>query len=114
MSSVKLHQVAPPKDLEYDYGKDSTFDDYEVEELQKQGVDDCWYWYKQGGYEGSGQAILRKDGRWYMHDCGHCSCNGPVDRLKLVGGYETLEQMKAACSPGLLVEMQPLFDALAA
>jgi len=52
---------------------------------------DVWYWYQTGSYDGQGGMVLRKDGKWYFHDLGHCSCYGPMEELEgaLQDGSET-------------------------
>jgi len=46
------------------------------------GADVIIYEYQSEPYQGSGTALIKKDGQWYESDLGHCSCYGPLDALK--------------------------------
>jgi hypothetical protein len=37
------------------------------------------YDYEYGDYDGSGWAVSFSDGKYYLHNLGHCSCYGPFD-----------------------------------
>jgi hypothetical protein len=39
------------------------------------------YCYKSGFYDGSGEALVKADGKWYRHSLGHCSCYGPWENM---------------------------------
>jgi len=58
------------------------------------GVDVFIYDYSSGSYEGSGNALFRKNGKWFLHNMGHCSCYGPTENIDSCGHGETLKQMK--------------------
>lgn len=56
----------------------------ELDSLDLQGhilYDNVWYWYVNGGYDGSGEIIVEYQGKWYYKSLGHCSCNSPLDGL---------------------------------
>lgn len=65
----------------YSVGPDELCD-YELADVKK---DDRYhwfvYWYQNGGYDGSGEAVgLHKEtGLLHYINLGHCSCNGPMD-----------------------------------
>lgn len=50
------------------------------------------YNYSNGGYDGSGFALWKKDGKYGYTQLSHCSCNGPVEDLNSI--YYTLDQIK--------------------
>lgn len=55
--------------------------EWDLKEVQDDGRFE-WlvYWYEDGGYDGSGEAVaLGKDGLLYIKNLGHCSCYGPMD-----------------------------------
>lgn len=80
--------------------KPQKFEDYELENLYKLNVDEIWYHYFTGSYEGSGQIILKKGDKFYQHDCSHCSCYGPTENISLNKGFDSLDELLANCSEG--------------
>ena len=77
--------------------KDFAHDTWEIEEFEKRGVSHVWYNYESGSYDGSGMAVLRfLDGRWMIHDMGHCSCNGAWDLPSEGAKRDTLQEAIAA------------------
>ena len=95
---IKVHRLNDAKipkrycdDLEYD---SEELDDYDLEKIPV-GIEEVWYWYMTGNYCGAGQMILLgKDGKYYIHDMGHCSCYGPTDEIETLGGIESLAELK--------------------
>lgn len=76
---------------------------YEIDRIAAiPGADLFAYWYEQGSYEGSGNAILKCEGKYHLFSLGHCSCHGPTEYINentvATGGYETLDQLLSACS----------------
>jgi hypothetical protein len=74
---MKIYQVGP--DVPYDLpGEDDQRFEWVV------------FWYEDGGYDGSGEAVglCKDDGLLYIKDLGHCSCYGPMD-----GGLESGDKM---------------------
>ena len=53
-------------------------------------VDFLIYYYVDEGYEGYGNALFYKDGNWYTHYLGHCSCYGPFEEVDFEEPYEKL------------------------
>ena len=77
--------------------KDFAHDDWEIAELEKLGVSHVWYHYENGEYDGSGMAAVRfLDGRWMIHDMGHCSCNGAWELPSEGAKRDTLAEAVAA------------------
>ena len=95
--SVILHKL---------HGDD--LDDYELENLD--GIEEAWYFYKSGSYEGSGQMLARVGDLWDIHDMGHCSCYGPLEKFSFNG--KTLAQVHAMQSADYAKETAELFDAV--
>ena len=54
MSQVKINFLGKFPENYSPYGELTEIDDYEVENLQRLGVDEIWYWYATAPYEGSG------------------------------------------------------------
>jgi len=70
---MKIYQVGP--DTPYDLpGEDNQRFEWLV------------YWYEDGGYDGSGEAVAfcKDEGMLYVRNLEHCSCYGPLD-----GGMES-------------------------
>jgi len=62
---------------------------YGAEELE---TDFLIYNHTCESYEGYGMALAQKNGKWYVHDMGHCSCYGPFDEFCFDKPYSTLEE----------------------
>ena len=100
---------APMPNLKYPYCSESELDEYDLEGLYKANAQAAFYWYASGSYEGSGQLLVVKDGKWYLHDMGHCSCYGPIDHLNLSTPIsESLAGVREKCSSGCWCEVEPL------
>lgn len=69
--------------------------DYEMDEFPD-GVSVVVVNYEAGSYDGSGDLVMVKDGKYYLHNCSHCSCNGPTDGMNLLNGYDSLEAIKTS------------------
>ncbi len=73
----------------YSVGPDE-LDEYTLEKVRKdERLDWMVYFYKNEGYDGSGEAVAGKDELIYLWDLSHCSCYGPLD------GWETCDLAKA-------------------
>lgn len=93
------------------YGDTVTeFGDYDLEDLKKIEADAVFYWYATGCFDGTGQILFRVDKKWYLHDCGHCSCYGPTEHIILTDSFDTLEEVKNRCSDELWTEVKPLVE----
>ena len=88
----------------------SELDEWDIEKLQGLGVDEIWYWYAVGSYEGDGEILMRKGTRFRIHDAGHCSCFGPTDYATFGDheGFDTLAELEATLSDDYGVEIKPL------
>lgn len=94
----------PPEGVEYACGNEcEDFNDCEIESFPD-GCDVAAYWYVSGSYEGSGHIVYRVNGKWNHHNCGHCSCYGPLESIDNEGREETLDELAQNCSDGLLEE----------
>ena len=90
------------------------FADYEIDEIQRAGIDRVWYSYHYGQYEGDGVAVFQRDGRWNEANLGHCSCYGPWERNipTRESDVDTLDDLQAKCSDAYYTdELKPCFDA---
>lgn len=68
------------------------------------------YSYAQGSYDGSGDCIWKKDGKFYHHDLGHCSCYGPLEDIKTEQGFASIEDLLKNSSSGIAEHIAPLLD----
>jgi hypothetical protein len=99
-----------PAELNYRYGALDELSSYDMGYLNRYyDADEVWYWYSSGSYEGSGQMLIRKGDLYDIHDMGHCSCYGPLDRMSL--SFKPLEELKSSCSSEYLKEVESLFIA---
>lgn len=95
--------------LEHEYCSDSELEEYDLEDLYKTNAQAAFYWYAVGSYEGTGQVLILKEGKWYLHDCGHCSCYGPMEHLDLKAPIaDSLTGVRDKCSVDLWIEVEPL------
>lgn len=84
--------------------------DFSDEDLK--GIDELWYYYFCGCYEGSGVALLRIGDLYSNANLGHCSCNSPQDGINdcKPDSYITLEKLKEVMTKELNNEMEPIFN----
>jgi len=114
---MNIHHITTEADEGYYQSTEIPAADWEA--AMPSTVTDVWYTYWHGSYEGSGEALIKhQDGRFVLHNLGHCSCYGPLDtdnygRLELDPDPAccTLEQLRAASSPEALRVRGPLLDA---
>ena len=79
------------------YGGLNEFSEHEMESLKYYDLDEIWYWYSEAPYEGSGQILMRKGELYDLHDAGHCSCYGPIDKLHFNG--QSLDELAKSVNP---------------
>jgi hypothetical protein len=77
--------------------------------LEDYQIEEAWYWYGCGEYEGSGKLLMRIGDKYDIHDMNHCSCYGPTANITFTP--HTLTDLKALCSNELMREVGVLFDA---
>ncbi len=80
---------------------------YEIDHLPK-AIDVFIYSYAYGCYEGSGNALFRMQGLWYLHSMGHCSCYGPMENIDSCGVGKKLKDIQM--SNEYREETKSLFD----
>lgn len=106
---MKVHFLGRFPDNYSAYGKLAKFDKYEMKELKSFGLDEVWYWYSFADYEGSGQILMRKGKLYDLHDAGHCSCYGPIERLVFKG--KPLKELAESINEEYMRnEAKPLFE----
>lgn len=84
----------------------------DFDHLKSLGIDEIWYTYEIGGYEGSGQMIMRKGDLYDHHDMGHCSCFGPIDNMTF--NWKPLPELKEYLEKNVWYwerEIKPVFEA---
>jgi len=85
--------------LPVDGEESQDLDEYELENIYKLNSDKVWYYYHTGWYDGSGQMIILKAGKYALYDMGHCSCYGPTDSLnRIEKWFDSLDELKNSCS----------------
>jgi len=86
------------------------WNEHEKEKLEKIGFVFLTDNYNEGCYEGEGHilACFGEDD-WHYHNCGHCSCYGPIDDFEpKVGTGEPLEKLIASFSDDLKKECEDI------
>jgi hypothetical protein len=68
-----VHQFSMPASKTYHYGERGELSDSNLKDIENLGVDEIWYWYAYGDYEGSGEILMRKGDRWDVDSLSHCS-----------------------------------------
>lgn len=113
MSRVIAHQLAAPESFHYDWGEPMALDDWELKELDAAGIDEIWYWYVAGSYEGDGEIIFRIGDRYGYKYAGHCSCYGPTEGIAVdaAKANDTLESIVSSATDELRERIAPLIDA---
>lgn len=95
-----------------EYGDSGELDKYDTEKIESHGFDLVLYWYAYGSYEGSGEMLARRDGRWAYANLGHCSCYGPVDNLGPFSWWNSIAELMASCTPYARTSIEPLLALL--
>lgn len=108
---LTMIQTAGPE-LNYFYSEESNLESYYIDMLKDAGVDLAAYWYRNGGYEGSGNMIFHRIDGWRMLDMSHCSCNGPFDGFLQKTPYKKLNDLVATLSEESKKEVEPILKAL--
>lgn len=107
----------PPKNYSW-VDSDSTdeleFDEYFIKHnCDGFSPDAVFYWYASGSYEGSGDLLAVKDGKWYNKDLSHCSCYGPLEDFatnETDYQYSSLQDIKDRCTVECYENIKPLVD----
>lgn len=96
-----------------DWCEDSTFNEYNIDEIFKQLHEFDWLVYSYGwcSCEGDGNMIHKKDGKYFLTNLGHCSCHGPLDDISKVP-YDSLEALVNSCSDNLKNEIKDILTAI--
>lgn len=92
------------------YGAEEETDllsEWDISRLKEQGITEAYYWYKNHGYEDSGQIIYKLGEKWGYHNMGHCSCYGPIDS-SLTVEYESPEAILEKATDDFKAEVSPL------
>jgi hypothetical protein len=92
-------------------GTTDYFDAHGLKNLEKANVDEIWYWYYNGGYDGQGQMLVRIGDLYWLHDMNHCSCYGPLEKLNstLMGEGKSLDVLYDCLSDDLKRQTWELF-----
>ena len=60
--------------------------------IESLGIEFVVYYYTSEMYEGYGNALLYKEGKWFTHDMGHCSCFDAFDEFELDNPFDILKE----------------------
>lgn len=94
------------------YGTPQELSEGELKEMVSRiyPFDCAVYGYANRGFEGSGNLIYRKDGKYFHHDLSHCSCFGPIEKLYHddLLGHLSLKKLQEKCSEELTRDISPL------
>lgn len=108
---MEIHDYGKyPEGYNDEYGSIAKLDEYDMKELDELGIDEAWYWYATAPYEGSGQILMRKGDKYDIHDMGHCSCYGPLERAVFNGIYSSLAEIQQKCSEEAYKQIAPLVE----
>jgi hypothetical protein len=105
---MKVFKAPMPK-LKYNHSSQEDLSKYSLDELRRTKAEAVFYWYIRCSYEGSGQLLLLKDRKWYLHSMEHCSCFSPIERIDMTTPIaETLAGVRKQCSAEYWKEVEPL------
>ena len=99
----------------------SNFKDYSIQEISKYEFDKIKeeynfdfiiYYYLENGYEGAGYLIARKEDKYFLHCCGHCSCYGPIEHISTSYPYNSVQEIYDNSSDELKKLIMPLLEGL--
>lgn len=102
-----IHNLGKSPVEHHESYQSSELDRYDIERLEELGVEEVWYWYEQGSWEGDGQMLMRRGTDYSLHSMSHCSCYGPMENVKFTP--EPFDKLFASCSDGLMKQCLPLF-----
>ena len=81
---MKIHRLGLPEGYKFNYGEEADeLSEYDIRDLKSLGLDEIFYWYTSGSYEGSGWLIARIGDLYGLFDISHCSCYGPVECVEV-------------------------------
>ena len=88
------HNLGLPEGQKKEYcNEEGGLASYDIDHLEKFGIEEAWYWYALGSYEGTGMLLMRIGDLYYLESLSHCSCNSPVHFYKLDRG-KSLEDLE--------------------
>jgi hypothetical protein len=108
---MKLHDYGKiPEHENSEYYDLSELSEYDIKYLEKAGIEEAWYWYASGSYEGNGEILMKKGDSYSVHSMGHCSCYGPVEDIEFTAQYSSLDEIKEKCSEEAYRSIAPLVE----
>lgn len=104
------HIVEPPSGGYYS----GPTDELSKEELSSvpDFVQEIWYWYTGGGWDGQGYMLLRSGDEYQIASLSHCSCYGPMDDIGSLqeSQFKPFDSLFSNCTKDYLRDIQPLLD----
>jgi len=91
-------------------GSPERLEEWDLEKLESLGIQEIWYHYETGSYEGYGYLLARIEDKYELFDLSHCSCEGPIDYIRSFKGSSP-EDLIERCSKELLTDVTELFKA---
>lgn len=76
-------------------------------------VQEIWYWYVGGGYEGAGHMLMRAGDEYKLCGLNHCSCYPPGDgnEYEREENFVPFDQLAIKSTEEARRDVQPLLDA---
>lgn len=73
----------------------TAMDEYDLKHVTEVPFDLLVYSYETGSYDGSGIAVGKMGDKYFYHEMGHCSCNGPMEGFTTsANALHTLEEVE--------------------
>jgi len=98
-----------PENYSYRYGELTDLYESDLICLNQYHLDEIWYFYASGSYEGNGMILMKKGELYDVYNMGHCSCYGPLENVNFYG--KSLEDLKASYSAEGFNEWSNLYEA---
>lgn len=75
-------------------------------------VQEIWYDYHQGFYEGYGYMLLRSGDEYALESLSHCSCYGPCEGIGILKeeNFRQLEELTKNCTADYLKDVTPVLN----
>lgn len=91
----------------------SSLEGGQCRKLEEMGVTIGFYWYHQETYSGRGYLLYQLNdysSHWWLHEMSHCSCFGPLTKIKQASCFETLGSLCLEITNELFDEIEDLLN----
>lgn len=119
-----VNVLKKPESYEYDYGdeleprrfkynpEDEKQSNYDYDRMLEIGIDELFYWYSNGDYEGVGHAIFKKNDIYCHVSLCHCSCYWSFDEIEDGLNFLPYEELINSFSEELKEECSTIIEAI--